>query len=385
MADLRARIPDFNLPIFNPQTGMMNPVWFQFFLKLFDRTGGSSGEPPDLDVIISTQSLLNSAVQIQADAAGFQDIVAQLQSVPLLPRMAQFYLGDVAAHGVQVDELLHALVTTTAHGFMSAADKVKLNGITGGAAVASVSGTAPIASSGGTTPVISISAATTSAAGSMSAADKTKLDSITGGAAVASVSGTAPIVSSGGTTPAISINPATISGAGSLSASDKIKLDSLINGLSASLTASVTTTNTTADTSILSLVVPAATFVVGSVLEARLMADISGAAAGGNLSIWIKVGATKLHTLTVSLPAGATSGIGLRLNMLMTQRSGTTMQLSGELVTAQNTLLPVEVITTVLNGFDASISNTVILGWNWSAANAANIAIAHTALMKQEK
>jgi hypothetical protein len=46
--------------------------------------------------------------------------------------------------------------------------------------VTGVTGTAPIASSGGATPAISISAATTSAAGSMSAADKTKLDGITG-------------------------------------------------------------------------------------------------------------------------------------------------------------------------------------------------------------
>ena len=46
--------------------------------------------------------------------------------------------------------------------------------------ITDVTGTAPIISSGGTTPAISISAATTSAAGSMSAADKTKLDAITG-------------------------------------------------------------------------------------------------------------------------------------------------------------------------------------------------------------
>lgn len=46
--------------------------------------------------------------------------------------------------------------------------------------VTSVTGTAPIVSSGGATPVISISAATTSSAGSMSAADKTKLDAISG-------------------------------------------------------------------------------------------------------------------------------------------------------------------------------------------------------------
>jgi hypothetical protein len=50
--------------------------------------------------------------------------------------------------------------------------------------VSSVTGTAPIVSSGGTTPAISITAATTSAAGSMSAADKIKLDGIAAGAQV---------------------------------------------------------------------------------------------------------------------------------------------------------------------------------------------------------
>jgi hypothetical protein len=46
--------------------------------------------------------------------------------------------------------------------------------------VTAVTGTAPINSSGGATPVISISAATTSTAGSMSAADKIKLNAISG-------------------------------------------------------------------------------------------------------------------------------------------------------------------------------------------------------------
>jgi hypothetical protein len=200
--------------------------------------------------------------------------------------------------------------------------------------VTSVSGTAPIAVATGTsTPVISIAAASVSSAGSMSAADKTKLDAIsgtntgdqtitltgdvtgsgtgsfaatissasvsnskmatmaantmkvnnsassaspsdlsittntfparsstgniaakpvtdfaltmlddasaaavrttigagTGNGTVTSVSGTAPIsVATGTTTPAISISPATTSAAGSMSAADKTKLDGLV-------------------------------------------------------------------------------------------------------------------------------------------------------------
>ena len=50
----------------------------------------------------------------------------------------------------------------------------------GGGGITSVTGTAPIASSGGDTPAISIIPATGSVPGSMSAADKTKLDAISG-------------------------------------------------------------------------------------------------------------------------------------------------------------------------------------------------------------
>ena len=89
--------------------------------------------------------------------------------------------------------------TSSAAGSMSAADKTKLDGITAGAAVASVSGTAPITSSGGTTPAIGISAATTLAAGSMSASDKSKLDGIGSGATVASVGSGSTAISIGGT------------------------------------------------------------------------------------------------------------------------------------------------------------------------------------------
>jgi hypothetical protein len=89
----------------------------------------------------------------------------------------------------------HGAVSTTIDGFMSAADKVKLNGIAAGATVGagtitSVTGTAPIVSSGGTAPAISISAATTSVAGSLSAVDKIKLDSIASGANTAFAAGT---------------------------------------------------------------------------------------------------------------------------------------------------------------------------------------------------
>jgi hypothetical protein len=83
----------------------------------------------------------------------------------------------VAQHGSLAGGALHALATTMVAGFMSAADKAKLDGLDALGYVTAVSVTAPITKSGAAlSPTIGISAATTSAAGSMSAADKTKID-----------------------------------------------------------------------------------------------------------------------------------------------------------------------------------------------------------------
>jgi hypothetical protein len=105
------------------------------------------------------------------------------------------------------------------------------------AGVTTVTGTTPIVSSGGNTPAISISAATTSAAGSLSAADKVKINALTG-SEVTSVTGTAPVVSSGGATPAISMAAATASVNGYATSTQITKL----NGIATAATANGTVT-----------------------------------------------------------------------------------------------------------------------------------------------
>lgn len=180
-------IPDFSVNIINPATGTIDPIWFQFLLKIFERT-----------------QLQMTAV---TSVSGTSPIVSSGGTDPVISITP---------------------ATSAFPGSMSAADKTKLDAIS--SVVASVLGSAPIVSSGGLTPTISITAATSGAAGSLSAADKTKLDGMTAGAAVSAVSGTAPIVSSGGTAPAISITAATPSAAGSMSAADKTKLDGISSG-----------------------------------------------------------------------------------------------------------------------------------------------------------
>jgi hypothetical protein len=117
--------------------------------------------------------------------------------------------------------------------------RVRLAGAGGAAPVPetrTISTTAPLTGGGdlSTNRTLAISAATSMAAGSMSAADKTKLDGITAGAAVASVGVSAPITTTGGTTPTIGINAADGMNAGSMSSAHY----ALVNGATDANTAS---------------------------------------------------------------------------------------------------------------------------------------------------
>ena len=83
---------------------------------------------------------------------------------------------DDTAHGARAGGTLHAnVVAAGAAGFLTGADKTKLDGIAAGATantgtVTDVTGTAPVVSSGGITPAISMPAATNAAAGYATAA-----------------------------------------------------------------------------------------------------------------------------------------------------------------------------------------------------------------------
>lgn len=96
---------------------------------------------------------------------------------------SQTFVNNTAAPIAHV----HGAATTTVSGFLSAADKLKLDGIASNATanvgtVTSVTGTGAISSTGGATPAISIAAATGLVAGTMSATDKAKLDGVASGA-----------------------------------------------------------------------------------------------------------------------------------------------------------------------------------------------------------
>jgi hypothetical protein len=158
-----AQVPDAGTPIFDDR-GYVNPVWHEFFFTLLRRTGGTEGADYG-DVMVRVVILEERAT----DSEKNQYAVVGVSQVPddEIP-------PDAYAHRTEYDPDLHALASTTAAGFMSAADKILLAD-----AVTDVTGTLPIVSTGGQTPAISLNAATTTTPGSMSAADKLKLDAMT--------------------------------------------------------------------------------------------------------------------------------------------------------------------------------------------------------------
>jgi hypothetical protein len=112
----RAAFPDAQVSFLTP-SGKVSQPWRQLLLSLFVVTGGGDSDfnPTELKIAIA------EAIQ---QISGFA-------MPPLVARAAlEEILAFVPTHGRQEDETLHALVTSTAAGFMSAADKVKLDGTT---------------------------------------------------------------------------------------------------------------------------------------------------------------------------------------------------------------------------------------------------------------
>ncbi|NMX39363.1 hypothetical protein HBO34_15925 [Pseudomonas veronii] len=330
MSDYSSTIPDAGTPIFDVN-GYINPVWHNFFFTLLRRTGGTEGNAggDNLERLIVLEGRVTDSEQVE-------NANVQVMNTPDCD-------DDLLAvqHGVHCDPILHDAVTASANGFMIAADKVKLDSVTSGAAVASVSGTAPITSSGGATPTIAISAATPSATGSMSAADKTKLDAV--------------------------VLP-------------KYDAQELI--------ADVTAVNTTADTPVISYTVAANSSAAGTTFSFRMVGLVSCAASAGALSVWLKVGGTKLVAQSFTMPTSAQSNVGLYYEATLTVRSLGTSGVAqiGTMLSSHNNVLNAGPGVVSTAGFmNTTVATQIQMGFNWSVANAANSVTASNASIVAEK
>ncbi|HEP7878000.1 TPA: hypothetical protein VDT20_005707 [Pseudomonas aeruginosa] len=289
MMDVKANIPEFNTP-FIGQDGRVNYVWWQFLLKLWTRTGGTSGNDgsASLNLIRALEGSAASAIAFQVDPANSPAPDGQVSRLPkpsvVVPDQA------VYQHGIHDAGDLHAAVTASKNGFMTSGDKSKL--------------------------------------------------------------------------------------------------DSFPNIAPVALTADATIVNSTADGNILQLTAPASSLSAGSTIGGRLYALVSSAALTGTLSVWIKIGATKVITQTFTMPALGQTNTGMSYYFTASVRTtgvSGTIQLSALMTSNGNALNAGPVVSTASATINTTISNTFTLGWNWSVANAANSATAKNAVLSQEK
>jgi hypothetical protein len=125
-----ANFPDVGVPLVDPKTGRLSMVWFQLLIALFNRTGGTSGEGGSTQELSEVAQQLASLVPVNYGAAlriaDVESALSALANASVRPEPDSF----VPTHGIQDAPDLHALATQTAAGFMSGADKAKLDAMT---------------------------------------------------------------------------------------------------------------------------------------------------------------------------------------------------------------------------------------------------------------
>jgi hypothetical protein len=108
-----ANFPDVGVP-FADSNGRISMVWFQFLLQIFNRTGGASGS----DDTAALEALIGALSDQFAGAPAPVAVLPVVEPDSFVP-----------THGIQDAPDLHATATQTANGFMSSADKVKLDAV----------------------------------------------------------------------------------------------------------------------------------------------------------------------------------------------------------------------------------------------------------------
>jgi hypothetical protein len=137
-----------------------------------------------------------------------------------------------------------------------------------------------------------------------------------------------------------------------------------------------------ADVPLVSLTIPKP-LAAGAMVSARIVGVTSNGNTPGTLNLWLMVGGVKVLTHAFTTPDIVGAGKGFAADFALTVRSIGNAAAGGVLSLAYNapTVLPASASFTIPTG-----ANTVLsLGMNWTAANAANIAMARIAYLTADK
>jgi hypothetical protein len=312
--DTKAIIPIPDAPLVYGDR--ITEVWFRFLLQIFNRTGG--GEGSDITRVLRDISDLQQSIESQDFGAAIASLQSALVDAPAdVPSAA--LIDSVAARLADMEALNDPNGAQVV--FDSPPEDVFTHGSLEGGALHSL--------------------ATATVAGFMSSADKSKIDLL----------------------PATFFSPV-------------------------SLTSDVVAQNTTADVNVFSTILPANSLAVGTTFSSSFTLLASAAAASGTISIWVKLGATKILNATFTVPLGGLTNQPLVSFFRWTVRTvgaAGTLQVSGNNNGSSTLFTSGIVVNTALANINTTIANTMSIGVNWSVANAGNVARAKTGLMEQER
>lgn len=262
-------------------------------------------------------------------------------------------------HGLQTDGTLHAAVTTSVNGFMSAADKTKLNALGAPAASVTTVGSANVVGTssnlaredhahahGVHTDGTLHAAATGAANGFMTAADKTKLDAMGALGGFGTTINAVGAASSAGTSVNLAredhvhahgnqggdtLHAAVTTGAnGFMIAADKAKLDSMPwITMTPQAPKTTTTTMTGAGTQyyVLGINVPANALQAGSILRVTAVGSVSTTPSQLTVRVHYGPNGTTADTVVASTAmttgSGTTAGVAEMVTNIIIRTAGT--------------------------------------------------------------
>lgn len=124
----KAPIPLAQIAFLTP-SGRVSDPWRQYLLALGDANGNAGGgDFGEILIALAELRQQDAATVAVAQASRDDDVIPQLL-MPVQKMLAACDEAPVPTHGVQDDETLHALATSTAAGFMSSSDKAKLDAL----------------------------------------------------------------------------------------------------------------------------------------------------------------------------------------------------------------------------------------------------------------
>jgi hypothetical protein len=143
------------------------------------------------------------------------------------------------------------------------------------------------------------------------------------------------------------------------------------------LTSQALASNSLADVNFCTFTVPANILTLGQQVMLEAWGNSDNGTTAGTLNFWIKVGATKICTVSFTTTTTAKTLQGWHVRILVTFRSvgsGGTMIGAGIYWSTAPTVTNGTTVNTSTTAVATNASLAITAGFNWTAANASNIA-----------